>query len=241
MPIRPFPLALGVGNDIAHVQRFKDVVAKHRHDPELATRRFHRFVRRLFTWRELEDFYRHPAYRGGVGRNNGAVVDDNIWRHLAGRWAAKEAVIKAVHWRRLTFKHIMVLRSHRSTKDATGPLYALILDKPAASWDSMSISRWARHSGEDLRDSEEGADHDSDAWQLPLSEAAHDTDPARANSERDVDDNSIPAGLQTDEHLTGQIAKISISHDGGFASAVCIAAEEPREGDVGGEAAAREP
>lgn len=41
--------------------------------------------------------------------------------------------------------------------------------------------------------------------------------------------------------LKGQIAKISISHDIGYATAVCLAAEEPMAGDVGGEAAARMP
>ena len=38
---------------------------------------------------------------------------------------------------------------------------------------------------------------------------------------------------------SGQIVKVSISHDGDYATAVCLAAEEPAEGDVGGEAAAR--
>ena len=39
---------------------------------------------------------------------------------------------------------------------------------------------------------------------------------------------------------SGQIAKISISHDGDYATAVCLAAEEPMQGDVGGEAGARD-
>ena len=39
----------------------------------------------------------------------------------------------------------------------------------------------------------------------------------------------------------GQIAKLSISHDGEYAVAMCIAGEEPMAGDVGGEALAREP
>lgn len=43
------------------------------------------------------------------------------------------------------------------------------------------------------------------------------------------------------EELEGQIAKISISHENNVATAICIAHEEPLEGDVGGEAAARMP
>jgi holo-[acyl-carrier protein] synthase len=37
----------------------------------------------------------------------------------------------------------------------------------------------------------------------------------------------------------GQIVPISISHDGEYATAVCIAPVEPVPGDVGGEAEAR--
>ncbi|TKA67280.1 hypothetical protein B0A49_09237 [Cryomyces minteri] len=40
--------------------------------------------------------------------------------------------------------------------------------------------------------------------------------------------------------LEGQIAKISISHDGEYATAVCVAVEEPALDDVGGETAARD-
>ena len=39
----------------------------------------------------------------------------------------------------------------------------------------------------------------------------------------------------------GQIAHVSISHDGEYATAVCIVASAPLPGDVGGEAEAREP
>lgn len=42
------------------------------------------------------------------------------------------------------------------------------------------------------------------------------------------------------DNFTGQIAQISISHDGEYATAVCLAAQEPLEIDVGGEAAARD-
>lgn len=42
------------------------------------------------------------------------------------------------------------------------------------------------------------------------------------------------------EQEAGQVVKVSISHDGEYATAVCLAAVEPGVGDVGGEAAARE-
>ena len=46
-------------------------------------------------------------------------------------------------------------------------------------------------------------------------------------------------GQQAEDERSGQIVKVSISHDGEYATAVCLAAEEPVQADVGGEAAAR--
>ena len=46
---------------------------------------------------------------------------------------------------------------------------------------------------------------------------------------------------QSFDDLSGQVVKVSISHDGEYATAVCLAADEPDDGDVGGEAAARKP
>lgn len=43
------------------------------------------------------------------------------------------------------------------------------------------------------------------------------------------------------EDPSGLIVDVSISHDGEYATAVCIAPEQPLEGDVGGELAARTP
>lgn len=61
-------------------------------------------------------------------------------------------------------------------------------------------------------------------------EQTHDTRPKAHLTMQDVDF----------DELHGQIARLSISHDGEYATAVCIAAIEPAQGDVGGEAAARE-
>lgn len=49
-----------------------------------------------------------------------------------------------------------------------------------------------------------------------------------------------PSDSELSRDISGQIVKISISHDGEYATAVCLAAEEPGEGDVGGEAGARQ-
>jgi holo-[acyl-carrier protein] synthase len=51
---------------------------------------------------------------------------------------------------------------------------------------------------------------------------------------------STDFGISVLQKLTGQIARVSISHDGDYSTAVCMAAEEATPGDVGGEAQARE-
>lgn len=62
------------------------------------------------------------------------------------------------------------------------------------------------------------------------------------HSTQDLDGNGVWTSDDGDvKETAGQIAKISISHDGEYATAVCLAAEEPMDGDVGGEATAREP
>jgi hypothetical protein len=44
---------------------------------------------------------------------------------------------------------------------------------------------------------------------------------------------------EDEEDLVGQIAKISISHDGDYATAVCMAVQETSQGDVSGNFGAR--
>lgn len=116
-----------------------------------------------------------------------------------------------------SFWQVQIIRSADfKANDTTGPIYALLLDRPASPFEKGHYS---------------------------------DLDGSTATEQRNVGVSSAqgmegseytPGFLQTDD-LDGQIAKISISHDGDYATAVCLAADEPRPGDVGGEAAAREP
>ena len=71
------------------------------------------------------------------------------------------------------------------------------------------------------------------------SQAEDSSNPAWSVVHRSRGDD-LPSRLLFDD-LTGQVAKVSISHDGDYATAVCLAANEPIPGDVGGEAAARMP
>jgi hypothetical protein len=70
----------------------------------------------------------------------------------------------------------------------------------------------------------------------------HQEDSSALKPRPDIADDTQIQPLYEDEvlqNLSGQIAQISISHDRGYATAVCLAAQEPMNGDVGGELAAR--
>ena len=149
------------------------------------------------------------------------------------RWAAKEAVIKAVHWRRLSFKHVQIL--HQRDTPEGSPLYALILDNPASSLATSSVMD-TNGSDEEINIRQPNGDGNYPHTDEPaLKDVDVHTNTARSSHLKGP---FTPAEEQDDD-IDGQVAQISISHDGEYATAVCLAAEEPRAGDVGGEAAAR--
>jgi phosphopantetheinyl transferase (holo-ACP synthase) len=170
------------------------------------------------------------------------------------RWSAKEATIKATTWRRLSFHDILVLRSR-----SHGGLVAVILDKvagdsngtlAAAMNDTDGLERPQDRSMSEVDERTDGRIHIRPD-RLSDEEPRHAEKKQRLSNGDEADD-SLPqhfaAASGDDSHfiedqsddLSGQVAKISISHDGEYATAVCLAAIEPMEGDVGGEAGARE-
>jgi phosphopantetheinyl transferase (holo-ACP synthase) len=238
--LRPFPFpSLSIGTDIAHIPRIARLVA--------SKETFPRFLRKVLTSREERDFHlrfpqdvsnvsdgvkskdgvnegeqkqrstwennaasrpksvqgfrdmytarkkrdaslrlpqdppRDPPKSGvgvGVGESGYRWVDTAA-RFLAGRWAAKEAVVKACSWRSLTFDEIQILKDEGSNR-----IYGVILDRP------------------EVRDIRADWQQRRDTLKAP------------------------PVEEQEDGNVSGQIVKVSISHDGEYATAVCLAAEE---------------
>lgn len=139
---------LRIGTDICHIPRIRRL---------LTSRHSQRFLQRLLTDHEMPQVVRGP-WRPDL---QPAEAMSRITTLVAGRWAAKEAAIKAAFPRRLSFQDVIVLKS-----DDREP-YAVILDKDPK----------------------------------PRSEAGEGPD--------------------------GQIARVSISHDGEYATAVCMIATDP--------------
>lgn len=166
------------------------------------------------------------------------------------RWAAKEAVIKAIRSRDLTLTQVEIHRYPAIQAGANSVrrgVFALILDKPAEKpvpnrtrrvdfgkpTDEQDVAQdIEKSSHEDL------SEHSSmERLFEGFAEDGIENAPATQNKVTEKGESrEVPY-----EELEGQIAKISISHENDIATAVCIAYEEPLEGDVGGEAAARMP
>lgn len=180
--LRPFPIpSLSIGTDIAHIPRIARLVASQRTLP--------RFLRKLFTSREERAFHLRFPLGGSPDSDSGSSSggeqqrrEDAAARYLAGRWAAKEAVVKACSWRRLMFDEIQILKDEGGKR-----VYGVILDRPEVRR-AMRREDWGR---------------------------------------KDESRSEVLTGEgEEDEDIPGQIVKISISHDGEYATAVCLAAEE---------------
>lgn len=137
------------------------------------------------------------------------------WPTPMYRWAAKEAAIKAVKPRKVTHRDVEILQD-RDTKE----LYALIQDHS-----NVLGAPYFRIKHLDLQNNSP-AEFEEKEPSVPSQGSAHNLE--SQEQQENPDDSAA------------QVAKISISHDAEYATAVCLAAEDPLPGDVGGEAAARQ-
>lgn len=211
MPPRPFPFALRVGTDIVSIDRIRNAITSTRR-PDHGKTALGTFLQRLFTLREQKIF--HLNFPNLTLANADEQRLRTVSAHLAGRWAAKEAAIKAVKPRKCTLLDIEVLYSTQ-----THEMYALIRDKT-----------WVRPKGaRTLKLTQEGDKEVAGAAVAETEIAAQDA-AASAFTKQTRKEEHDPAG---------QVAALSISHEKEYATAVCIAPFGPLPGDVGGEAAAR--
>lgn len=89
-------MIIGTGVDITEVRRLRQAVEKWGND----------FLNRIFTNQELENAKRRA----------------NPYQHLAGRFAAKEAIFKALGDKKLTWKDVQILN------DKEGRPYCTVLN-----------------------------------------------------------------------------------------------------------------
>ncbi|EMF10868.1 uncharacterized protein SEPMUDRAFT_150826 [Sphaerulina musiva SO2202] len=210
MPPRPFPFALRIGTDIVSQARLRDLITRPKAGHGTGTQ-LDAFLRRVFTEREQFVFWKRFA---GFHVSNTQRLP-LVVSHLAGRWAAKEAAIKAVKPRKVTHRDVEILQD-RDTKE----LYALIQDHP-----NVLGAPYFRIKHLDLQNN---------------SPAESEEKEPSVPSQGSMPNLESQEQQENPDDSAAQVAKISISHDADYATAVCLAAEDPIPGDVGGEAAARQ-
>lgn len=146
MPPRPFPQSLSIGTDICHYTRFSKYFPTHRNLENTTTKispqtLLFKLFDRAFLPSEQRDFWRRfhapsaTSRQGVSGSGSGAVSPqmqrwdsqraEEAARYIGGRWAAKEAVIKA-----FASERRLMLRDVEIRKDAKNkqPL-AVVLDE----------------------------------------------------------------------------------------------------------------
>ncbi|KAI9785323.1 MAG: hypothetical protein M1839_000340 [Geoglossum umbratile] len=164
---RPFPYPISIGIDICKIHRIYDLISKD-------NGKWRRpFLKKIFNSRELRVL---QSTLGEKQLSPTSIHLHETWRlaqFLAGRWAAKEAAIKAMRSHRVKF-HEITIESRR------GLPYMLI--------------------------------------DLPLR--------ARAAAEN----TTKIAGMEDEEEVKAEVetheARLSISHDGAYATAIVMAVDE---------------
>ncbi|XWW99391.1 hypothetical protein V2A60_007401 [Cordyceps javanica] len=140
-PLRAFPLPLNVGTDICQISRVYDI---------LTTPRATRFVHRILAVEERPRFaalagalplvtrpaapdqHQHRNQEATAATASASARDPEGWKaaaFMAGRFAAKEAAIKAHTHRQLTFHDIIIERRAAAARTETlgsGPPVARI-------------------------------------------------------------------------------------------------------------------
>ncbi|KAG9898330.1 hypothetical protein KCU98_g8415, partial [Aureobasidium melanogenum] len=146
MPPRPFPQTLSIGTDICHYTRFLKYFPIHRHLENTTTAissqtLLFKLFDKTFSPSEQRDFWRKfqapsTTFRRFVPGSGAVAISPQVhqWdeqraqeaaRHVGGRWAAKEAVIKAFSSQRRLMLRDVEIRRDAKTKQ---PL-AVVLDE----------------------------------------------------------------------------------------------------------------
>ncbi|KAI8938378.1 hypothetical protein NX059_004273 [Plenodomus lindquistii] len=204
MPPRPFPLPLHIGNDICSISRIRKLITRNRGDT-VVHNALNSFLLRILTPPEVQIFWKRFGRRRDISQKTDAVA-----QYLAGRFAAKEACRKACpHWDRnhRGFQQIIILPSRPKPQ-------ALILDAVYAASQSKPRLDSSAVVQEDGEEEEEVEQQDRD----PDDDEEEEAEEEESSSIGSHDDTAAT----TLEALDGQIAEISISHDGEYATAVAI-------------------
>ncbi|GAP82823.1 putative holo-acyl-carrier-protein synthase [Rosellinia necatrix] len=227
--IHPGKLPFIIGNDICHAVRIRRI---------LKSGRGPQFVRRILRPEEIDNTTTANILRcvledqrargsrddmppaAGAG-DEAAAPDPPGFRRavefMAGRFAAKEAVIKAHPHRRLTFQMVSIIRSALGMESPEGsPLDDFEEAEKGGITNTINTTTTTSSSSSTT----------STAISAAAAAAAAATDRREELVARSVGDEgsggALVAVLRADDTYEQTFASVSISHDGDYATAVCL-------------------
>ncbi|KAF1987549.1 hypothetical protein K402DRAFT_392807 [Aulographum hederae CBS 113979] len=227
MPPRPFLSSVNVGIDICHIPRIFRLITKDvRDDPKARPSHLFRFLSRTLTPIEQAEFFATFKARDKPGLY-GSDSDPypHIARHLAGRHAAKEAV-KKTGVSSLGWSSIVVTRAWGKSPTA------IILDHPYTKRNGLGGIEAAWIEAFE-RPSTRIDDLDNDETTIDYDEATIDyrgfNNPTSGPriTKTQMTPKSMNYVVERLNFLDGQMLPLSISHDGEYATAVCIRDSSP--------------
>ncbi|KAI0484647.1 hypothetical protein GGR56DRAFT_34687 [Xylariaceae sp. FL0804] len=203
------PMPFTIGNDICHIPRILG----------LLKRAGPRFMGRILTREEIQqpraarhlrcvlDERQRPPRDDGGDRSSPEL--SRAAQFMAGRFAAKEAVIKAHPHRRLTFQSIVITTSASAAAASTAARRG-VGRRPAAAGKTttMMAMATAEEGVEEVEEEEEQGEGEASPGRLPPT----------------MDSSGPPAALIKGAEGAEQdvVVPVSISHDGDYATSVCI-------------------
>ncbi|KAK0701773.1 hypothetical protein B0T26DRAFT_757762 [Lasiosphaeria miniovina] len=234
LPKLPFPFPFQVGVDIIKTQRLHPILKS----PNAA-----RFLRRILTPKELmarpfnidlifetDKWYRSKSEDSSEMKMWPEIeITNRTLEYVAGRWAAKEAVLKAHPWRWLYFHDIEVLSGRKGERNGPETTTAETVDpfSPLQQALKLELEKHNRQLGKSAKTADE-LDAEPTLVKETLEEAGRQQHGITPPSTRGGPPVVTVMGHR--EGVPDQEALVSISHDGGYAIAVCMGFDPNRMG-----------
>ncbi|KAI9704851.1 MAG: hypothetical protein M1836_006631 [Candelina mexicana] len=198
---KAFPYPLGIGIDICHIPRVQNLIIRD------GGKWMNRFTKRILNNYERR-VLQHKLETSNISRDSRQLAQ---W--LAGRFAAKEAAFKAVSTRRLSW-HDITIRDDRTTQPTED---RCSLSTKSSSSSGSQIKPYALIHTPKKSASPSDVRTIGGTWAEGTGKSA-----TREDADR-------PGGVYGGWESEGQIAELSISHDGDYATAVVLAVNSASE------------
>lgn len=227
LSFRSFPIELRIGTDLSSIRRWEVLLRTTSTGSVSVLAKLRRWMT-PFEFSDLccrlgPDAVRQLEYAKEPLSKAQEVNTTSTARFLAGRWSAKEAIIKAVKPRKLTMRDIEVRRDPQ-----TREVFAVVFDAPVPLWKrndyEAAVARLSRGTSEGatrvtpvaLSTAQQSEESQTT---LPSSRPARQSDATQTGVHSHLNVNPY----EYEQELTGQVVPVTITHDGDYACAVALA------------------